>query len=80
MTRLRRLLTKAIGTATPSMEALAERLQLSSSALRRYRLGDRTPSPAVGRALARELRRQARVLERLAHQLEEASTEEEDHA
>src|SRR5712691_8233771 len=80
MTSLARLFGKALEAATPTVEALAARLGLSSSALRRYRLGSRTPSPRLVRAFAAELRREARVLEGVADQLDELTTQEADDA
>ncbi len=71
MTSLRRLIIRALDTATPSVEVIAERLGLSTSALRRYRLGNREPSPDTVRRLASELRRQARELEVMADRLEQ---------
>ena len=70
MNRVNRLVADALEAATVAVEELATRAGLSSSALRRYRLGDRTPSSDVLRRLAGELRRQARQLQRLAHKLE----------
>ena len=70
MERANRLVADAVETAALPVEELASRTGLSSSALRRYRLGDRTPSPDVLRRLAKELRRQGKRLERLAHNLE----------
>ena len=70
MERVNRLVAEALEAAALAVEELAVRAGLSSSALRRYRLGDRTPSPDVLRRLAKELRRQGKRLERLAHTLE----------
>ncbi len=70
MKRANRLVADALATAALAVEELATNAGLSSSALRRYRLGDRTPSPDVLRRLAEELRSQAKRLERLAHSLE----------
>jgi len=64
------LVTEAIEAAALAVEELAVRAGLSSSALRRYRLGDRTPSPDVLRRLAEELRSQAKRLERVAQNLQ----------
>jgi len=64
------LIAEVLEVATLAVEKLAASAGLSSSALRRYRLGDRTPSPEVLRRLAQELRSQAKRLERLAHNLE----------
>jgi len=70
MERANRLVAEALEAAALAVEELASRTGLSSSALRRYRLGDRTPSPDVLRRLAKELRRQGKRLARLAHTLE----------
>jgi len=70
MERANRLVAEAVEAAALPVEDLATRTGLSSSALRRYRLGDRTPSPDVLRSLARELRVQVKRLERLARNLE----------
>ena len=70
MATVRQLVARALRTASPSLESLAESVGLSTSALRRYRLGDRTPSPAVVHRLAGALRRQAQRLTRLADMLE----------
>jgi transcriptional regulator with XRE-family HTH domain len=70
MERANRLVADAVEAAALAVEELAARAGLSSSALRRYRLGDRTPSPEVLRRLAEELRSQAKRLERLAQNLE----------
>jgi len=73
MAAIRRLITDALEAAAPSLEDWAAEAELSSSALRRYRLGDRTPSGVVIAGLAAQLRRQARRLERLAGMLETLS-------
>jgi len=70
MERAHRLVADALNAAALAVEELAVRAGLSSSALRRYRLGNRKPSPGVLRRIAKELRRQGRRLERLAHTLE----------
>ena len=70
MTALQSMVRRALRTATPTVEELAARLQLSTSALRRYRLGNRTPSSTVLRDLAGVLRDQAAVMVRLAGELE----------
>ena len=70
MDRVNRLVADALEVATLAVEELAARAGLSSSALRRYRLGDRTPSSEVLRRLATELRRQVKRLERLARNLD----------
>lgn len=73
MTALSRLVIGAILAASPSVESLAERLGLSTSALRRYRLGNREPSAGTVQRLASELRRQAADLVELAERLEQTT-------
>ena len=68
------MVAQALQAAALAVEELASNTGLSSSALRRYRLGNRTPSPEVLRRLAKELRRQGKRLERLAHTLEAEAT------
>lgn len=80
MERGNRLVADVLETATRAVEELAARAGLSSSALRRYRLGNRTPSPDVLRRLATELCRQAKRLERLAHDLEAEANKGGKHA
>ena len=75
MTILHQLVASAIKTASPSLESLAARLRLSTSALRRYRLGDREPSADTVRALAGEMRKQAARLERVAQRLERTTND-----
>lgn len=70
MAALNRLVIDAIRAASPSVESLAERLGLSTSALRRYRLGNREPSSETVQRLATELRRQSADLVELAERLE----------
>ena len=74
MPTLRDLVPNAIKATSPSLESLAARLGLSSSALRRYRLGNREPSVDTVQSLAVEMRRQASHLLRLAERLERATT------
>jgi transcriptional regulator with XRE-family HTH domain len=78
MKRANHLVTEALAAAALAVEELANRAGLSSSALRRYRLGNRTPSADVLRRLATELRRQVQRLEQLAHALEMESKKGED--
>jgi transcriptional regulator with XRE-family HTH domain len=70
MPRLRHLVQRALRAASPSIEQLAEQLGYSTSALRRWRLGNREVSPEVAERLAQLLRRQARALERVAAELD----------
>jgi transcriptional regulator with XRE-family HTH domain len=78
MTALRRLIVKALKIVTPTVEECAEELGLSTSALRRYRLGNRQPSPALALKMAALLRRRTEAMVRLADQLEATTTEKED--
>ena len=80
MERVNRLVAAAVQAAALAVEELASNTGLSSSALRRYRLGNRTPSPEVLRRLAKELRRQGKRLERLAHTLETEADKGGRHA
>jgi transcriptional regulator with XRE-family HTH domain len=74
MPALRQLVIIAIKAASPSLESLAARLKLSTSALRRYRQGNREPSAETVQHLAAELRQQATRLVRAAERLEQATT------
>ena len=80
MQSLRVLVSEAMRAAGPSLDALAGRLGLSSSALRYYRLGRRLPSPETVDRIARELRRQAAQMQRLAEQLEHGNRKRRDDA
>lgn len=80
MKRANRLVADSLEAATLAVEDLANRAGLSSSALRRYRLGNRRPSPDVLRLLAKELRLQSKRLERLAHTLETEANKGGKHA
>lgn len=73
---MRRLLTRALRAASPSIEHLARQLACSTAALRAYRLGTRRPSAAFVRSLAALLRRQSQRLETIAGQLENALSKE----
>ena len=68
----RRLVRQAIREVTLSVETLAARLRLSSSALRKYRQGERGVPPGLLTALAGALRRHARQLVQLAVKLKRA--------
>ena len=73
MARANRLVAKALTAAAVAMEELAKRAGMSSSALRRYRLGDRAPSVDALRRLAAALRDQADQLQEVANELERES-------
>lgn len=62
MTTLANLIRRAIQVGTPTMEDYAKALGKSSSALRRYRLGNRTPTPEFCREFAQLLRVRARAM------------------
>ena len=70
MKRANRLVAGTLKAAAVTIEELARRTGLSTSALRKYRVGWRTPSPNVLGRLSREIRRQSKRLERLARDLE----------
>ncbi len=79
MTRPDRLVTKAIGLVTMTVEALADKLDVSTTTLRKYRQGTRGVSPALFTKLATALRRHARALEAMADRLDdEAHSGKED--
>lgn len=62
-----------------TVETLAERLDLSTSALRRYRGGSRGVSPTLLTDLAKAMRKQAKALEAMADRLDdEAHSGKED--
>lgn len=66
----RQRISLALIAAAPGLAELARRVGLSSSALRRYRLGDRKPSNEMLGKVAAVLRAQANDLLRLAKELE----------
>lgn len=67
---------RLLGVFQAGLEEVGAELGLSSSALRRYRLGDRTPDPATALRLARALRAYARRLDRSARRLEHLANKE----
>jgi transcriptional regulator with XRE-family HTH domain len=75
MRTLRLLFTRALRLATPTIEQLAAGLGVSTSAVRRWRLGNRNVRPEVAGTLAKLLRRQARDLERVAAELDRFTVE-----
>jgi transcriptional regulator with XRE-family HTH domain len=70
MRSLRLFFIRALRLASPSVEQLAAGLGVSTSAVRRWRLGDRNVPPEAAATLAKLLRRQARELERVAAELD----------
>ncbi len=79
MTKRQQLVSRSIRLVTMTVETLAERLDLSTSALRRYRGGSRGVTPALLTDLANALRRQAKGLEAMADRLDdEAHSRKED--
>ena len=79
MTKRQQLVSRAIRLVTMTVEVLAERLDLSTSALRRYRGGSRGVPPALLTDLAKAMRKQAKALEAMADRLDdEAHSGKED--
>ena len=64
-----KLVTQALDTAGATAKGLARAMKLSSSSLRKFGYGTRTPTPDDLKTLARLLRGQARRLERLSDAL-----------
>lgn len=71
--RLRRVISQAIKAAFIRQPELAKAAGISYSALRQYRLGQRTPSPDVARRIAKALREQSGKLKKLAAEIERLS-------
>ncbi len=79
MTKRQQLVSRAIRLITMTVETLADRLDLSTSALRRYRGGSRRVSPALLTDLAKAMRKHAVALEAMADRLDnEAHSGKED--
>jgi uncharacterized membrane protein YccC len=76
MTDPSRLITRALDTAERNAKALARRMGISDTALRRYGYGDRTPPTAILSRLARHLRQQATALQRVAGALEKLARQQ----
>jgi len=68
--QVRRLVVKVLKAANLSLADLAKAAGISVHAIRMYRKGLRTPSPAIRRRLAAALRRHSARLVQLANQLE----------
>jgi len=68
-TNASKLIAQALEAAGVTARGLARRMKISSTSLRKYGYGTRTPTPSVLRQLARLLRRQARELQRLSNAL-----------
>ncbi len=77
MTKRQQLVRRAIRLVTMTVETLADRLDLSTSALRRYRGGSRGVSPALLTDLAKTMRKQARSLEAMADRLDDEAHKED---
>jgi transcriptional regulator with XRE-family HTH domain len=67
------MIGKAIEAAFLRQPALARAARVSYRALRAYRLGQRTPPPAVIRRIAKALRDRGARLAKLAAELEQAA-------
>ena len=70
---VRRMLVKILDTVSPNLREIAREIGVSYGSLRAYRLGTRTPSPRVMRALIAAIRRRSVSLAKLATELEEAA-------
>ena len=64
------MLRKALKMVTPSLRDIAREIGMSYHAVRQYRLGERTPAPAVLHRLAQVLRRRAADLVAVAEHME----------
>lgn len=64
------MLAKVLDYAAPTLREVAAQAGISYHAIRQYRLGQRTPPPAVIRRLAGVLRARGGKLKTLAAQLE----------
>jgi len=73
--RLRTMLATVLDLATPTLREVAAQAGISYHAIRQYRLGQRTPPPAVIRRLAGVLRARGGKLRGWADQLERQSGE-----
>ena len=67
------MLKQALETAIPTQPELAKAAGISYHALRQYRKGERTPSPAIIRRIAQALRSHGARLTRVADELEAAA-------
>jgi transcriptional regulator with XRE-family HTH domain len=76
MPMIRTQVQRLLGVFQAGLEEVGAKVGLSSSALRRYRLGGRTPDPMTALRLARALRAHARRLDQLARRLEHTATKE----
>jgi transcriptional regulator with XRE-family HTH domain len=64
------MLANVLDFAAPTLREIAAQAGISYHAIRQYRLGERTPPPAVIRRLAKALRTRGGKLQQLADQLE----------
>lgn len=71
----RRMLVNLLDVATPSLREIARDAGITYHAIRRYREGQRTPSPKVLRALLAAVRKRSEQLAKLADELEAAARE-----
>ena len=68
-----KLVAQALKAAAFSAKGLARRLKISSTSLRKYGYGTRTPNPSVLRQLARILAQHARYMQRLSRALDKVA-------
>lgn len=71
MTQTSKLVTRALEAAAMDAKALARRLKISGTSLRKYGYGTRNPPPRVLSQLAGLLRQQATTLQRVSRALEQ---------
>ncbi len=68
--QVRLVLRKALDDSTPTLRDIARSARVSYHAMRQYRLGARSPSPAIVRRVARVLRQRAKKLQQHATALD----------
>ncbi len=67
------MLSRLLEAVSPNLRAIAKEVGVSYGAVRQYRLGTRTPSPKVLRALVAAVRKRSVLLAKLADELEQAA-------
>lgn len=72
MSLIRELASEGVRALSARLQYLADELGLSTAALRRYRLKDRTPDQVTLKRLVVLLRSRAQHMDRIAGQLEAA--------
>ena len=77
MKKLNRVVARVLEQASVSEYQLSEEAGYHRSTFPRYKIGARDATPEAARALSAALRKRARLLEKLADQLERATQREE---